>query len=155
MPRHPLFLALLLVAACGRPEDQYGAPGSGYVEDQAAHTAAADWSQAEAVTVALDEYAFAPEALTFLAGRPYALTLVNDGDAGHTFTAPGFFRAIAVRSLATAEGKKPAPLLESIAVEAGRSRTLEFVPLRAGTYELQCDRPLHDVFGMTGSIRIE
>lgn len=155
MPRYPLFLALFLVAACGRLEDRYGAPGSGYVADRAAHIAAADWSRAQAVTVALDEFAFAPEALTFRAGRPYSLTLVNGGGSGHSFTAPGFFRAIAVRSLAAPGGVKRAPLLESIALEAGRSRTLDFVPVRAGTYDLECDRPLHDVFGMTGSIRIE
>ena len=155
MSRHPLFLALLLVAACGRLEDQYGAPGSGYVDDPAAQIAAADWSKAEAVTVALDEYAFAPDALVFRAGRPYSLTLMSDGEGGHTFTGPGFFRAIAVRSLATAEGMKRAPLLDSIALEAGQSRTLDFVPVRAGTYDLQCDRPLHDIFGMTASIRIE
>lgn len=147
MSRYLLFLALLLVAACGRLEDRYGEPGSGYVEDAAARTAAADFSKAEAVTVGLDSFEFAPDALVFRAGRPYSLTLVNHGKGGHTFTAPEFFRAIAVRSQAS--------LLESIALEAGQSRTLEFVPVRAGTYELECERPLHGVFGMTGSIRIE
>lgn len=160
MPRYPVVLALpalLALAACGAPQDRYGAPGSAVEASQrAAAAAAADWSRAEAVTVTLDEFSFAPDALVFRAGRPYALTLVNVGSADHTFTAPAFFRAIALRrpaATATA-GAQGAPL-DSVAVAAGQRRTLEFVPVTQGTYPLRCERPLHAAFGMTGKITIE
>ncbi len=161
MPRYPLLLStLLLVAACGGPEDRHGAPVTAAEAARLAATAsAADWSRAQAVTVTLDAFEFAPETLTFRAGRAYALTLVNNGDSAHTFAAPDFFRAVAVRAPAPGAAgpgdAEPAPPLESIALAAGARRTLEFVAVTPGTYALDCDRPLHDVFGMTGTIRIE
>jgi uncharacterized cupredoxin-like copper-binding protein len=161
MLRYPLLLlALLPLAACGGPADRYGAPQSaGEAAQLAATAAAADWARAEALTVMLDSYEFVPNALTFRAGRAYRLTLVNDGDSAHTFAAPEFFRAVAARALipggAAPEAGQPAPPLESVALAAGARRTLEFVAVTPGSYDLECDRPLHGVFGMTGTLRIE
>jgi uncharacterized cupredoxin-like copper-binding protein len=32
---------------------------------------------------------------------------------------------------------------------------IEFVPLQAGIYALECTKPLHGLFGMTGDIVVE
>lgn len=152
--RLPLVLCLAL-AACGGVADRYGSPESGYVEDPAAATGAVDWSEAVAVTVELSSFEFTPDDLVFRTGTPYALTLVNESSSAHTFTAPGFFRAIAVRALTGAEDATAAARLESIGLQPGEAKRLDFVPVKPGTYALECDRPLHDVFGMTGELRIE
>lgn len=156
-PRHRVFLlcAALALAGCAAPDDRYGDPGSGYPAAADKVLARVDWRIAERVTVRLDEFDFTPEMPVFKAGRPYELVLINNGNAGHTFTAGAFFRAIAAQSLGFAEGEARRPMLESIAVKAGEARILRFVPLTAGTYPLTCERPLHDIFGMTGTIGIE
>lgn len=147
----PLLAAL---AACGAPQDRYGAAVTAAAASQrAAALSAADWSKAEAVTVTLDEFSFAPDALTFQGGRTYRLTVVNEGGSDHTFTAPEFFRAVAVR--APDSGAQAAAALESIAVGAGASRTVEFVAVSPGEYKLECERPLHSIFGMHGTMTIE
>lgn len=152
----PLFLLCLGLAACGGVADRYGASDGAVAPALAPRDA--DWSTAQAVTVHLESFDFDPDILTFRAGRPYALTLVNDSGSTHTFTAPGFFRAIAVRSLSGGDGGGALPgdrPLESIALAPGETRRLDFVPVRPGGYALECERPLHAVFGMTGMLRIE
>ena len=159
MPRCTFIFVLPLLAAlgaCGGPADRYGAAETAAAASgRAAAAAAVDWAKAEAVTVTLDEFAFAPDAVTFRAGRPYALTLVNAGGSGHTFTAPEFFRAIALRAPSPGAGTGAQGALESVALAAGARRTLEFVAVTPGAYALKCERPLHSVFGMKGTIRIE
>jgi len=152
----PLLPLLAALAACGGPQDRYGARETATEAAQRiAAIAAADWAAAESVTVTLDEYSFAPDALNLRAGRIYALTLVNAGAAAHTFTAPGFFRAIAMRPPAPGQGAHGVAPLESVALGEGQSRTLAFVAVTPGAYALACERPLHGVFGMKGTIRIE
>lgn len=153
--RVPVVLLCASLAACGGVEDRYGGPDAGFVENPATVTGEADWDTAAAVTVRLSSYEFAPDVVLFRAGRPYALTLVNDSGSAHTFRAPEFFRSIAVRSLTGRDGGAPRGTLETIALEPGEARRLDFVPVRPGTYRVECDRPLHAVFGMTATLRIE
>jgi len=159
MSRVPIIAVLPLLAAlaaCGAPQDRFGAPESAAaVSQRAAAVSAADWSKAEDVTVTLDEFSFTPDALTFRAGRAYRLTLVNAGGGAHTFTAPEFFRAVAMRPPGPGQGAHGEAPLESVALGEGESRTLEFVAAIPGTYELKCERPLHSTFGMHGTITIE
>lgn len=150
-----LLAAALALTACAAADDRYGDPGSGYPAAADKVLARVNWSKAERVTIRLDEFDFTPETPVFKAGRPYELVLINNGNASHTFTAEAFFRAIAAQSLGFANGEARRPTLESIAVKAGETRILRFVPLTAGAYDLSCERPLHDFFGMTGAIRIE
>jgi len=149
----PLLAAL---AACGGPQDRFGArETASEAAQRIAAISAADWGAAEAVTVTLDEFSFTPDALTFRGGRTYALTLVNAGGSAHTFTAPEFFRAVAMRPPGPGQGAHGEAPLESVALGEGESRTLEFVAVTPGTYALKCERPLHSTFGMTGTIVIE
>lgn len=151
----PLLPLLAGLAACGTPQDRYGGPGSAAAAaQQAAATAGVDWKKAEAVTVTLDSYDFTPDALRFRAGAAYRLTLVNADGSGHTFAAPAFFRAVVLRPAEGAGAGRAAPL-EAVAVAPGQSRMLEFVAVTPGAYELECDRPLHAMFGMKGTLVIE
>lgn len=158
MSRFPFIPVLLLaaLAACGAPQDRYSARETATEASQRlAAISAANWTAAEAVTVTLDEFSFAPDALTLRGGRTYALTVVNAGDSDHTFTAPEFFRAVAMRPPAPGQGAHGAAPLASVALEAGARRTLEFVTVAPGSYRLECERPLHSIFGMHGTIVIE
>ena len=60
-----------------------------------------DWKNAAPVRIMLLEYTFAPHEMVLNEGTAYRLVLSNIGDKDHTFKAPSFFRAIAVRSLST------------------------------------------------------
>ncbi len=151
----PLLPLLAGLAACGPPQDRYAGPQSAAAAaQQAAATAGTNWSKAESVTVTLDSYEFTPAALRFRAGAAYRLTLVNANGSGHTFAAPEFFGAVALRPAEGAGAGRAAPL-QAVAVAPGASRVLEFVAVTPGTYELECDRPLHGMFGMNGTLTIE
>ena len=43
----------------------------------------------------------------------------------------------------------------SFSLAAGEVEEIEFVPLQAGTYPLECTKPLHGLFGMTGDIVVQ
>lgn len=150
----PIVLLSLTLAACGAA-DRYGGPGAGFSETPATVVSQADWSKATAVTVDLESFDFGPSVLTFRAGKPYTLTLVNKSSGSHTFTSPDFFRSIAVRSLSGQRDGGEVQQLQSIALKGGETRRLEFVPVKKGSYHLECSEPLHALFGMTGTIKIE
>ena len=63
---------------------------------------AADWSSAETIRVELGEYYFKPANLTFEAGKPYKVELVNVVAIKHEFTADDCFAAFAWLTEATA-----------------------------------------------------
>lgn len=153
----PISLAAIavLVTACTAGDDDFAASANGYPADAAQIVGAADWSTAEKQTVELSEFEFGPDVLTFRLGQPYALTLVNSGAFPHTFTAGDFFRAIAAKSLLYADGEAGFPQLESISLAAGEAKTLFFVPVTPGSYDLTCTQPLHATFGMVGRIHIK
>jgi uncharacterized cupredoxin-like copper-binding protein len=147
--RHAALLGLLLgSAACaGPPRPAAGPPGDERV------VAAADWTRAEIVDVALDEYNFRPGRLALRENRPYRLRLVNRGARAHDFTAPAFFQTAALRggdSVAADIRAKGG----SVDVPAGQTREVALVPLRSGSYPLECRKPLHDIFGMEGEITV-
>jgi uncharacterized cupredoxin-like copper-binding protein len=109
---------------------------------------AADWSQAQTVTVTTSEYAFSPNRLVFKRGVVYRLHIDNRGNEMHEFTAPEFFKAAEIRDPAVLNADKT-----EIEVPPGKSKDLEFVAPRAGRYKLRCSD--HDWAGMLGEITVE
>ena len=69
------------------------------IEAPEREVAEVDWQQAEPLRIMLLEYTFAPHETVLNEGVAYRLILSNIGDKDHTFKAPAFLRAIAVRSL--------------------------------------------------------
>lgn len=143
-----------LVTACTPDDDEFGGAGDGYPADAGTIVRGVDWSDAKELVIESSEFKFTPDALTFQTGQPYALTLVNGGALPHTFAAKGFFRAIAAKSLLYSDGEAGFPQLESVSLAANESKTLFFVPLTPGRYELTCTEPLHATFGMVGQIEV-
>jgi uncharacterized cupredoxin-like copper-binding protein len=129
-------------------------PPEAYVQDAPARVAAADWSQAETVEVALSEYEFSPANLTLEAGQPYRLVMRNEGTSTHTFTSPGFYRAIAAQKLVSGNDEQALPYIEQTEISSGSSKELFFLPVRTGTYPMECSVFLHESFGMHGEITI-
>lgn len=151
----PSMLALTLtLAGCGAGTDMAQRPPPSYVGNVAARVSAVDWAHARPVTVQLDEFRFEPDSPAFERGTPYRLTLENRGNVAHTFTSEGFFKAIAVRRVTTAQGAVETPALVNLEIPAGQADVVEFVPVEAGTYDLACHEPLHSSFGMTGTITV-
>jgi len=110
--------------------------------------AAPDWSTAPAVTVTMLDNRFDPPAVTFRAGQPTTLVLVNRGKDMHEFTAPDFLHAAAVtdeQALSNNGG--------DIVVQPGQTVRVRLVPGRPGHYDLACAD--HDWDGMVGSITVE
>lgn len=141
MRRRALPGLLLGVAGCGaRPALEAPAADAG-----------TDWSRAEAIAIELDDYRFAPETLRLRVGAPYRLVLTNRGGKPHDFTAPAFFRTAATRA-----GDPVAAAMRAaggrVDIRAGESLELAVLPLTAGRFELECVKPLHAMFGMTGEI---
>ncbi|HWB49047.1 MAG TPA: cupredoxin domain-containing protein [Stellaceae bacterium] len=108
---------------------------------------ATDWSTARKVTVAMVEYAFRPDKLSFRQGVAYRLRLDNRGKETHEFTAADFFKAIDLRDAKPLNADRT-----EIVVQPGQHKDLYFVAKQAGSYKLICSD--HDWAGMVGEITI-
>lgn len=148
-------LVCLVLAACGAGDDGFVEPTVERIVELERIVAAVDWSKTEQRSLLLDEFEFTPGDITLKRDQPYELTITNQGKVAHTYAAPEFFNAVAVKGLIFPDGEVSMPFLESIAFEAGETKILVFVPVEAGEFPLICDQPLHETFGMTGTIRIE
>ena len=115
---------------------------------------AADWDNAEVVEILLDEMSFTPSDLTFEAGKPYKVELVNVGDVKHEFTAGSFFASVAWRKAESAQSEIKAPFFTEIEVFAGQKLELFFVPITPGTYDLVCEIEGHLEAGMFGKVTV-
>ena len=103
--------------------------------DQALLTA--NWTNPTVVVVNLTEYAIAPEDLAFVVGEPVQLQIRNTGARDNVFSAPAFFRAVAVRTVAESAVEVPpkakgfnAARMEQIAFE-GVPQLLRLTPHEA------------------------
>lgn len=107
-----------------------------------------DWSKATVLTVVLMEYGFTPNRLRFTRNLPYRLHLENRGKELHEFTAPEFFKAVAVRNpeVLILDGRE-------VVLHPGEQKDVFLLPQRPGHYSLVCAD--HDWAGMTGDITIE
>jgi uncharacterized cupredoxin-like copper-binding protein len=102
-------------------------------------------SAADTVQVVLTEYRFAPDHLTFERGHRYRLVLEDRGKEAHEFTAPDFFRAIALEN--------PTVLTDGeVVLQPGERKTLRFAAEQPGRFKLFCSD--HDWTGMIGEIEI-
>lgn len=104
-------------------------------------------AQPTVVEVHLSNFKFEPKAIELKANTDYALTLVNDGGGGHSFSAKEFFAAVKVEassSAALSDGK--------IEVRGDEKRTIHFRTPAAGTYKVKCTHAFHSGFGMKGEI---
>jgi uncharacterized cupredoxin-like copper-binding protein len=110
--------------------------------------AAADWSNAQPVTVVMTEYRFSPSVLSFRRGVPYRLHLENRGAELHEFTAEAFLHAVEVGNpeILVQEGRE-------VELQPGEQKDVFLIPRQAGRYGLICAD--HDYYGMVGEITIE
>jgi uncharacterized cupredoxin-like copper-binding protein len=150
-----LLLAGCLLAGCTalRTDVRSEAP-PGYQADAASKAASIDWSKVQTVSVGMNEYNYLPSSLNFEAGKPYRLHLENSGTKSHTFSSPPFFKSIAARRLTTKERVVEAPFIQELVVAPGLAADLDLVALSPGNYPLVCNEPLHEVFGMSGTIHV-
>lgn len=110
----------------------------------------ADWAHARRLDIILSEFQFAPSEIAVDVGAPYVLRLENKGWFRHDFTAPAFFRSVAFGpGQSASEAQRSGG---SFSLAPGEVQEIEFVPLQAGKYALECTKPLHGLFGMSGDI---
>jgi uncharacterized cupredoxin-like copper-binding protein len=141
-----VLLVCVILAACSTEKSPISEPSGA-----AASVANVDWSTAVRIEVALSNYEFSPSNLVLQKGKPYLIHLENlAGGEEHTFTAPDFFRSVALRS--DPAGQQALAQGGVVTLAAGESRDLYFVPLQTGSFDLECSEPLHPMFGMTGTI---
>jgi uncharacterized cupredoxin-like copper-binding protein len=125
-----------------------------YLSNAGDFVSAADWDSIVTVTVEMSEYSFTPQDLTFEAGIPYKLEIVNVGDSKHYFTAEKFYRSIALRKAQTSEGEFKAPYMKAVEVFPGDQVDLYFVAVYPGKYDSICTISGHEEAGMTGHITV-
>lgn len=152
MRRSSLVLALAVLAAGCSGGGGSGAPVA-TAPTATAPPANVTWERAQTLEVVLDDYSFTPSQVMLRASQPYVLRLRNASGSRHTFTAPEFFRTVALGP----GGASAQPHIAggSVSIAAGETASLDVLPLRPGTYPLTCDRPLHSLFGMTGEIVVQ
>jgi len=127
-----------------------------YVQNAAefAGSEAADWDNAEVVRVELSEMAFTPNDLTFEAGKPYIVELVNVGAVKHEVAAEQFFASVAWRKVESTQSEIKAPFFREVEVFPGQTVELFFVPISTGTFDVVCEIEGHLEAGMHGKIEV-
>lgn len=101
--------------------------------------AVAGCGQGNGATVKLSDFEIKPSGVSAVAGRPFTLTLINDGRVRHNLRLEPTVTDI--------------PLPE--ALSPGEKATVTFIPKTAGTFTYWCGIPGHDRAGMVGTLTIE
>lgn len=141
-----LVLSLLLASCAGTKE--VAVPS----REGAARAGSFDWSRSDRIDIALTEFSYRPNRLSLREGQPYDLHFSNTGSVTHTFSAPEFFRSVVFR-----EGSLPREQPDAngtIELASGTSLDIELAPLHSGTFPVECTKPLHALFGMSGAIDV-
>lgn len=147
MPRFTLALCALLL-----PFTTFAAD---YVTNADEVVKAADWEKMETITVELGEFSYEPETLHFKAGQAYKLVLKNSGEKKHYFTAPEFYKSIAMRKVqSNKDGEIKAPYFTAIELMVGGQLDLYFVPVTTGDYPVYCTIDDHRDQGMEGKLAV-
>lgn len=117
-----------------------------------------NWDDAQRVQITAheedaDHFHFEPANLSFEAGKPYILEMMNPNtnNEKHYFHAPDFFKAVATRKAQTKDAEYKAPYFDDFELLIGGSIELYFVPVLPGTYQMWCTIPGHREKGMEGS----
>ena len=122
-----------------------------------------NWDQRTVVTMTMTEsggsFVYSPNRLTFEAGKPYVLRIINpaSNQAKHYVTPEGlghFYKAIATRKIETSAAEYKAPYFDAVELMVGGTLDLYFVPVVPGVYEVFCQITGHREAGMTGQITI-
>jgi len=155
MRRVALALTLVLLGGCAPSDEVFSRQPAGFLARAPEIVAAADWSAPETLTLRLGETGFVPAELVVHRDRPTRLVIENTTDSGHDLVAEQFFRDIAVSRLVGPQGERSVPWVETIALPAGQTRELWFIPARFGAYRFQCSRLGHAALGERGLISVE
>jgi uncharacterized cupredoxin-like copper-binding protein len=99
------------------------------------------------------ELTFAPDQLTFQAGRRYKLILHNPSPQKHYFTAKDFADGIWTQKVEAGNVEIKGAIHE-LELKPGAEAEWFFTPLKAGTYELHCSIAGHTEAGMRGILTI-
>ncbi|MBI4213243.1 MAG: cupredoxin domain-containing protein [Chloroflexi bacterium] len=101
--------------------------------------AIAGCGQRNSATVKLSEFEIKPSGVSAVAGKPFTLTLINDGRVRHNLRLESTVTDI------------PLP----VALAPGEKATVTFIPKTAGTFTYWCGIPGHERAGMVGTLTIE
>jgi len=147
MPRFTLALCALLLS--------FSAFAADYITNADEVVNAADWEKMETITVELSEFDYEPMSMEFKAGQAYKLVLRNSGEKKHYFTAPEFYKSIAMRKVqSNKDGEIKAPYFTAIELMVGGQLDLYFVPVTTGDYQVYCTIDDHRDQGMEGKLAI-
>jgi plastocyanin len=100
-------------------------------------------AQPAAQVIQVWSFGFAPNPIYLAAGKPAALTFVNQSGSAHDFVAKSFFANARVTSGRVEDGEVELPPHQSV--------TVTLVP-RAGTYHAHCSHFFHKQLGMSDVI---
>ncbi|MFQ5571352.1 MAG: hypothetical protein ACE5G0_16875 [Rhodothermales bacterium] len=158
-----LFVVSIAVASAGCDSDSApDTPESPFIK-ASDWVANVDWDTRTTVEVTMvesgDALSFSPNELTFEAGKPYVLKIVNplENRSKHYFSpdlAKDFFRAIATRKVQTDNAEYKAPYFKAVELLIGGELEIYFVPVLGGTYDFLCTITGHADAGMVGKITI-
>ncbi len=122
-----------------------------------------NWDDATTVEVQMvetsgTEMSFSPNALSFEAGQPYILKIINPASNAfkHYFSPEGssLYQAIATRKMQTPDAEYKAPYFDAVELLPGGFVEVFMVPVLAGTYDIVCTIPGHEEFGMTATAEV-
>lgn len=97
---------------------------------------------------------FTPSELTFETGKLYKLVLRNPSPDKHYFSALRFGAAVWTRKVET-ESAEIKGAIREIELKPGGSAEWFFVPVQAGSFDLECTIPGHAKAGMVGRITVQ
>ena len=100
------------------------------------------------------ELVFEPNQLSFQAGKLYKLVIENPSPNKHYFSALRFASAVWTRKV-EADGVEIKGSVREIEVKPGGEAEWFFVPVKTGSFDLECTIPGHADAGMVGTIRID
>lgn len=113
------------------------------------------WSSRVDTTVILSDYAFSPDTLNLTKDVAYKITLKNSSMTMHHWTADEFNENVVIRKVQDSHAEVKPYYMHHIGVMMMKSIDVYIVPVKAGTYYLECDIAGHVAQGMEGAIVVQ
>jgi plastocyanin len=152
-----IFLALtlgLLISNPANSQDQE--PSDNPEEVNCLLETAANWDEAEPVTVIMRDFDTKPEHIQLKACTPYVMTVKNVGKKKHNFIAEKFFQSVLLMDPNTRSAVRPSPTFKGTgAAPRGGETSLTFFVAATGTFKYECTHFGHAALGMKGKITVE